>query len=128
MEDIGNPDDSREALKNAILSIRRNDRFWRVLARTLLDGLYNGDVQTEFPFLRRHVERIRKDQTENRLSPGEDPRVLVAGGVALVLGLLVFENYLLPGTNLDRKEDPEVLDQIISTWMNVWRRKDETDN
>lgn len=121
MSDIGNPDSAAEGLQRAIRAVGKHRSFWRVLARTLLDDQYEGNVQSEFPFLQRQVQRVEKDQAAGILQTGVDARVMVSGGVALVLGLLVFRKYLLPGTFPNREDETKVLNRIISDWMNVWQ-------
>jgi TetR/AcrR family transcriptional regulator, repressor for neighboring sulfatase len=121
MADIGDPATSAEGLQRAVRAVRKHPWFWRVLARTLLDDHFEGSVQSMFPFLRRQVQRVEKDQAAGILQTGVDPRVVVGGGVALVLGLLVFRKYLLPGTFSNLEDESNVIDRIISEWMNVWR-------
>lgn len=118
-EEIGEPVDYEEGLWNSIQALRTQDAFWRVLARTFLDGQYEGDVQSDFPFIRRMVEAVEQGQKEGRLNQDIDPRVIVAGGVAMSLGLMVFEGYILPGTGLDKEPASQMNEKIIGALFSI---------
>ncbi len=115
-EEIGIPQSAMEGSWKGLEVIRRHDAFWRVLARTFLDGTFEGDVQSEFPFVRNQVDLVRRDQQNGTLPSDMDPRILVAGALALSFGLLVFEPYIVPGTGLDEEYGSEAVDKIIQAW------------
>lgn len=117
-DDIGEPKNFADALLEGVRALRKNDTFWKVLARTLLDGQFEGGVQSSFPFLRRMVDSIGMAQLQGAIDSDIDPRVIVAGGVAMVLGLLVFENYILPGTGLDAGSHRATQDEVLSAFLN----------
>lgn len=50
-DDVGSLISVRGGTLAAVKALRKHEDFWRVLARTLLDGKFEGDVQSEFPFL-----------------------------------------------------------------------------
>ncbi len=117
--DIGEPDDYAEAFLRGVAALRRNEAFWKVLARTFLDGQFEGDVQSAFPYLRKMIALIAAAQADGRFDKSLDPRLLVAGGTAMVLGLFVFANYLLPGTGLDDRPAEETQDAILQAFMDI---------
>jgi len=116
LEEIGTPQSAMEGTWKAIDAVRRNEEFWRVLARTFLDGKFEGDVMTEFPYVRNQVELVRRDQQRGILPRDMDPRILVAGSMAIVLGLLVFQPYIVAGTGLDKEYGSGAFDRIVRAW------------
>ena len=115
-DDIGIPQSAMEGGWKALEVIRRNDVFWRVLARTFLDGKFEGDIQSEFPFVQNQVELTGRAQEKGILPPDMDPRILTAGAIALGLGLLVFEPYIVAGTGLDKEYGSEAFDRVAQAW------------
>ena len=114
--DIGDPDNYEDAIIRGVQALRQNEAFWKVLARTFLDGQFTGDVQSSFPFLKKMTAFIDRAQRDGTINRPTDPRVLVAGGVAMVLGMLVFENYLLPGTGLDDQPLEKTQEILLKTY------------
>lgn len=117
--DIGEPQDYMDAFVRGMAALRNNEAFWKVLARTFLDGRFEGHVQSAFPYLQKMIALISQAQTDGTFDPSVDPRHIVAGGTAMALGLLVFENYLLPGTGLDDQPAEKAQDAILQTFMNI---------
>jgi len=118
-KDIGEPEDYADAFSRGVAALRKNEAFWKVLARTFLDGQFEGDVQSAFPFLQKMIGFIAQAQADGTFDKQVDPRLLVAGGTAMVLGLLVFENYLLPGTGLDEEPAGMAQDAILKAFINL---------
>lgn len=102
-EGVGMPSDFEDAMLRAFATLRQQPAFWRVLARTFLDGESHGDVQSDFPFLHYLVDLARAGQAEGKITDAIDPRFLVAAVVAFGLGMLVFERFILPGTGLEEE-------------------------
>jgi len=122
--DIGEPESYEEGFLRGVAALRKNEAFWKVLARTFLDGQIEGDVQSAFPFLRKMTSLIAAAQKSGTFHNRTDPRLLVAGGTAMVLGLLVFENYLLPGTGLDGEPAGKAQDEILEAFMDLMGHTD----
>lgn len=120
--DIGEPINYEDAFLRGVDALRKNEAFWKVLARTFLDGQFEGDVQSAFPFLQKMTTLIAQAQKDGAFDNRMDPRHMVAGGTAMVLGLLVFENYLLPGTGLDGKPACKAQDDILEAFMRLMRQ------
>jgi AcrR family transcriptional regulator len=72
------------------------DRFWRILARTILDGGDPAALQRHHPVVAGLVERmVRRGVAEDRA------RLAAARITALALGWLVFEPFLEAAAGLD---------------------------
>jgi len=119
--DIGAPENYADAFIRGVAALRKNEAFWKVLARTFLDGQFQGNVQSAFPFLQKMTGIIAKAQKDGTFDKRTDPRLLVAGGTAMVLGLLVFEHYLLPATGLDGEPAGAAQDAILQAFMDLLR-------
>ena len=122
--DIGEPDSMMDAIVQGIGALRKNEAFWKVMARTFLDNEFKGDVQSSFPFMQKMVKLLSDEQEKGAISIDGDPRILVAMGFSMIFGLLVFEGYILPGTGLDADSPESVQDQILSIFMNIMFKKD----
>ncbi len=118
-ESIGEYSSYREGLVRGVRAIEENEEFWKVLARTFLDGPFEGDVQSAFPFMSNMVELLSEEQKKGTVRDSIDPRILVAGGIALVFGLFVFENYIIPATGLEKEEYGDIKNTIITTWLSI---------
>ena len=115
-DQIGDPSDLESAVEKGLAAIQDQESFVRVMARTFLDGQFDGDVQSEFPFIKKLVDLAREEKKQGRLPADIDPRIYVAGGLAQVLGLMVFSDYILQGTGLNRMSRSKAIDRIISAW------------
>jgi AcrR family transcriptional regulator len=91
------------------------DIYWRLLARSILDGRDPRDLQQEFPTMRAMVEQLERAGIESR-----EARMRVGALMAQTLGWLMFESFLIPATGLTG-DDPdqlraEVLARAVSGW------------
>lgn len=120
--DIGEHVSWEEAVARGIQALRKNEAFWKVMARTFLDGDFQGDVQSAFPFMQKMVAFLTAAQADGAIDANIDPRLLVAGGYAMIFGLMVFEGYILPGTGLDQEPGPVAMDRIIDVWFSLLRK------
>ena len=68
------------------------DRFWRVLAWSLLEDDAPQDLQADFPVLGELVELVGAEH--RRAGSSADPRPVVVRAVAFGLGSMLFEPYL----------------------------------
>ena len=114
--DIGPADDIQEAALKALEAVRKNEAYWRVMARTALDGQFKGDLQSEYPFVRKMVELVDQAQKDGLLRNDFDPRILVAGGFAIILGMLLFEDYVMAGAGLDKNSSEDVYRRVWEAW------------
>lgn len=103
----------------AFFATAQRGRYWRVLARSLLDGDNPRDMQTEFPVVKRIVEETRAAQEHGKLSSDVDARLLAAMGVALGLGWLVFEPFIHAATELDGEDPMELRARAFTTWRKM---------
>lgn len=72
------------------------DRFWRVMARTILDGGDPRALQHDHPYMQGLVARLR-----DRGLHDDGARLVAAQAVALTLGWLLFEPFLEAAAGLD---------------------------
>ncbi len=82
--------------------------YWRLLARCILDGKDLSEIQTEFPTVERIVETLGRLQGDGAIRDDIEPKVLTGVLLAMGLGWLVFEPFLLAATGLDERDSKEV--------------------
>ena len=92
-----------------------DDRFWRVLAWSLLEGRDPAGLQTRFPVLDELVALVRAQHTG---SP-EDPRLTVVQAVAFGLGSLLFEPFLRHAVGLGRADTDEARAANRDRWLSL---------
>lgn len=90
------PDDCSETLADLLrttFGATEDATHWRILARSILDGIPVSELQDDFPVVRRMLAAAGRG-TDSPLSPDAFVTLLLAGG----LGLLLFEPYLREAT------------------------------
>lgn len=87
-------------------AMREQETYWKLLARTMLDGQPIDCVQKTFPTMSKAVELVREMQAQGRGPVDADPRSVAALMAAIAFGWLVFEPWLLAagGFQEDEKE------------------------
>lgn len=118
-EEIGTPENFVDALVRAEAAIRKQPLFWKVMARTFLDGNFEGDVQTSFPFVRQLVEFVQKGQENGHVKSDLDPRYIVASICAYGLGMCIFEKYIMDGTGLSQSSVEGVQSDIQKQFLSL---------
>ena len=96
--------------------------FWRVIARAILDGEVPSNLQSDFPVVRGLVEQFTSARESGDLDPQFDPRLVSAASVALALGWLLFEPFLLPAAKLDDVEPEQLRGELHVLMLDILRR------
>ncbi|MFW6052202.1 MAG: helix-turn-helix domain-containing protein, partial [Myxococcota bacterium] len=111
--------DGGEALApiELLTAVASDDRYWKVLARALLDGHAGELLRGRFPLARSAVERLRRTQRAGEIDADLDPRELVASGLALLLGWLLFEPFLAAAVGLDRLSPATLRRRVFALWQ-----------
>lgn len=87
--------DETDVLLRLFHAVREHETYWRLLARTMLDGQPVDRLQRTFPTMARVIELIDELQAKGKGVPGSDPRTVAAMVGAVAFGWLVFEPWLL---------------------------------
>jgi TetR/AcrR family transcriptional regulator, repressor for neighboring sulfatase len=95
--------------------------FWRVLARTILDGEDLAKLQKSFPTVGRIVDFFTTFQAHGRLDDF-DPKILSAMVVALGLGWLLFEPFVIPAAQLSDRPADGVREEFRRTALEMVAR------
>lgn len=119
-DDIGAPDNFADVLKRAENALQKHPQFWKVMARSFLDGEIKGDIQSEFPFVHDMVELVRAGQKQGIIKIDLDPRYIVAAVCAYGLGMRIFEKYIMDGTGLGNEPADKVLDRIRNYFTSLF--------
>lgn len=106
------------ALAQAAMRVARDDhRFFRILARALLDGGVPGPMQSAYPVVRRLVGTLEREgvaQAKQR----------VAEGIAVAFGWMLFEPWIRAATGLSTAESSRVLDDVLETHTRALTQRD----
>jgi AcrR family transcriptional regulator len=93
--------DGMTTLSGVFDAVARNPRYFRVLARALLDGYEPRDLQSAYPVVEALVAALDAARGRGEVDPRIEPRMAVALLVSTALGWLVFEPYVLLATGQD---------------------------
>jgi len=85
-------------------AVRERETYWKLIARTMLDGQPIDHMQRTFPTMGRTIELIEIRQAQGRGLAGWDPRVVAAFLGAVAFGWLVFEPWLLAAGSFSEEE------------------------
>lgn len=105
----------------ALLDATAANPFWRVLARTILDGEELAKLQKSFPTVGRIVDFFTDLQAHGRLDDF-DPKILSAMVVALGLGWLLFEPFVIPAAQLSDRPADAVREEFRRTALEMVAR------
>lgn len=96
------------ALVGAAMRIARDDRrFFRILARAMLDGDIPTPLQSAYPVVRRLVGVLEREGVD-------EPKHRVAQGIALTFGWMLFEPWIRAATGLGAKASAGFLDGALA--------------
>ncbi len=126
VSDIASANDSErqdpESLFRFFLAAGEQTGYWRLLARSLLDGVDVRELQTEFPTMKRIQELFEELKRSGELDDAFDPRVISALLTCLGLGWLIFEPFLLVASGLDQEEPHDVSRAVRRTVFSMIER------
>ena len=103
-------DSAIDASLAALRAAQADDRFWRVLARALLDGEKPEALQSTYPVVRELV-------TTMEAAGVEDARRRVAEGLAATLGWMMFSPWIRAATRLPKSEADALLPELLATQL-----------
>ena len=108
--DLEEPDPSTFALVSPVM-----DRYWRMLARALLDGTRIDELQSSFPVVKLFLTSLEQGQADGTIRDDIDARLLAALGVASGLGWLLFEPFVVAALGLKRRK--ALAPELLKTWF-----------
>ena len=94
-------------------AVREQETYWKLLARTMLDGQPIHCIQKTFPTMGRAIELIRELQEQNKGPKDADPRSVAMLAAAVAFGWLVFEPWLLAAGGFAEHEKDEASRDVI---------------
>lgn len=97
-------DSPPESLPLTMLLALGQSRYLRVLARALLDGSDVADLQQRFPVVDALLAIARDAKKRGQLRSDVDPRTPVAMAMALGLGWLLFEPFIVAAVGLKKSK------------------------
>ncbi len=91
--------------------------YWKLLARSILDGKSPQELQGDFPTVRRIVDLLERLQASGALASRRDPRTLATLFIAMALGWFVFEPWLVRAVGVDARDRAGLRRDLIETAM-----------
>ncbi|MBM4374169.1 MAG: TetR/AcrR family transcriptional regulator [Deltaproteobacteria bacterium] len=113
--DVGERGSSARELPLSMLLATGESRYFRVLARALLDGVDVRAMQQSFPVIDALTRAAEAAKARGELPDDLDPKLAVAGAVTLGLGWLVFEPFVTAALGLE--QDATTLRRDMTTTM-----------
>ena len=99
-------DDPLALARGAVVAARADERFWRVLARALLDGEVPQPFQHAYPVVKQLIATLGTQGVP-------DAKRRVAQGLALALGWNLFEPWIRAATGLSAAAAKTLVDDAI---------------
>lgn len=114
--EISSADDGGEESATLIRffqELRERETYWKLLARSILDGQPVDRVQRTFPTIEKAIALIRDMQAQGRGPKDADPRSVAVMLAAVAFGWLVFEPWLLAAGGFEDNEKEEAGREVI---------------
>jgi TetR/AcrR family transcriptional regulator, repressor for neighboring sulfatase len=99
----------------AFRAARKHSAYWRILAHSLLQGVRPVELQARFPVVTQLIA-AQAARGQGRPTPQLDPRAVAAVGVAMGLGWLMFEPFVLAASGLEKAPLKERYRAILAVW------------
>jgi AcrR family transcriptional regulator len=104
----------------AFAATDETNHYWRMLARSLLDGEDMESIQGgEFPVVTQLRSQVEEAQRRGLMPADLDARTMTALSTALGLGWLLFEPFVLAATGLDECGKDEARKMVFDMWMSA---------
>lgn len=104
-------------------ALRESETYWKLIARTMLDGQPIDHVQQTFPTMERVVQLVRELQDQGKGVADVDPRVVSALLGAVAFGWLVYEPWLLAASGFQEHEKDEAGADVIRLVRSILTHK-----
>ena len=104
MSSVDPDGDESAILMRFFQAVRERETYWKLLARTMLDGQPVDYVQGTFPTIEFATDVIRDLQSQGKGPTDFDPRAVAAIITAMAFGWLVFEPWLVAASGYRKDE------------------------
>jgi AcrR family transcriptional regulator len=108
-----------ELLQKSFQSLKKHENFWRILARTILDGYNTGNMHDRYPIARLLIERVTAEIEAGALREDIDPKILVAIMFSFSCGFIMYDPFILAATGLDCINPVEAREKILSAALTL---------
>jgi TetR/AcrR family transcriptional regulator, repressor for neighboring sulfatase len=118
----GDDETGRAGLLHLFDAAAGNDLYFRVLARSILDGEAPQELQSDFPIMHYLVETFRDLQRDGQFAPELDARLLAAGSAALALGWTLFAPFVAVAAGFPSSDAEHLRSAIRQGMLALFRR------
>jgi TetR/AcrR family transcriptional regulator, repressor for neighboring sulfatase len=101
----------------------KNHKFRHIaLTRAMLDSVHPRELPAEFPLMARLLELVKKRFSETNSEPKFTPEIISGILAAAILGWLLYEPFLIFGTNQEDKEQNELHKEVVEVLEEILRQ------
>jgi TetR/AcrR family transcriptional regulator, repressor for neighboring sulfatase len=108
-----------ELARRAFESLEKHERFWRMLARAIMDGRSIGELHRRYPIVQYLIERVTAAMKEGAFRGDMDPRMVVAVMISFSHGFILFEPFIRAAVGLEGMRPDRVRDEILGVAMSL---------
>lgn len=108
-----------ELSRSAFQSLEKHEHFWRILARTILDGRSTGGIHRHYPIARHMIDRVSAAIRDGTLRSDIDPRMIVAAMFSFSCGFIMFEPFILAAAGLESISPDVVREKIFTAALSI---------
>ena len=119
LADVADAGSLEDLSRKAFQSLKKHENFWRILARTILDGYSTEEMHDRYPIARLMIERVGVAMKDGTLRGDIDPRMLVASMFSFSCGYIMFEPFILASAGLDGMEPGAVREKIVAAAISL---------
>jgi TetR/AcrR family transcriptional regulator, repressor for neighboring sulfatase len=99
--------------------LEKHERFWRMLARAIMDGRSIGELHRRYPIAQYLIDQVTATMKEGSFRGGMDPRMIVAAMISFSHGFILFEPFIRAAVGLEGMRPDRVRDEIIGVAMSL---------
>lgn len=105
------------SLTEGALEMPAMDRYFRMLARALLDGEPMDALQERFPVVAQFLSQLEQGQQEGGVRDDVSARLIAALGVSAALGWLLFSPFVVASLGLEG--ETRLPQKLVATWFRL---------
>ncbi len=118
--DAGEPDSFLDALVRGSYSMQKNEKYWRLLSRALIDGKMDEDkIQSDFKYMNNIVRLIDEEKKKGEIKSDMDSRFIATGILSMGFGMLIFKKLLFAATGLNTENQDTVTAELFKGWISL---------
>ena len=100
--------------------MQKNEKYWRLLSRALIDGKMDEDkIQSDFKYMNNIVRLIDEEKKKGEIKSDMDSRFIATGILSMGFGMLIFKKLLFAATGLNTENQDTVTAELFKGWISL---------